>query len=93
MKNSVLTKVLTSFLIGAGAWAYSCSGDDLFEEDNDVRTLAKRSMSRSGEHTVPGVSEYAVYKIKSGFCHDVSSVSGDCTISLSWTEGFRYQSY
>ena len=53
-----------------------------------MRTLAKRSMSRSGEHTVPGVSEYAVYKIKSGFCHDVSSVSGDCTISLSWTEGY-----
>ena len=57
MKNSVLTKVLASFLIGAGAWACSCSGDDLFEEDNDVRTLAKRSISRSGEHTVPGVSE------------------------------------
>lgn len=43
-------KVLALSFVGTGALAYSCSEDDIFEEEEDVRSLAKRSMAMRGEH-------------------------------------------
>ena len=42
-------KVLALLFVGAGALAYSCSGDDIFEEEEDARSLAKRAMQIRGE--------------------------------------------
>ena len=90
MKKTFLIKMLASLFIGGGVLAYnsSCTGDDLFEEeDNDVQTFAKRSMARTGESIDPGTGGNAVYKILSGSASG-SSMSGSCTVSVSWTEGY-----
>lgn len=42
-------KVLALLFVGTGALAYSCSGDDIFEEEEDARSLAKRAMQTRGE--------------------------------------------
>ena len=57
-------KVLALLFVGTGALAYSCSGDDIFEEEEDARSLAKRAMQTRGEETVPDPS--AVKAIESG---------------------------
>ena len=48
MKKTVFMKVLALLFVGTGALAYSCSGDDIFEEEEDARSLAKRAMQTRG---------------------------------------------
>ena len=78
-------KVLALLFVGTGALAYSCSGDDIFEEEEDARSLAKRAMQTRGEETVPDPS--AVKAIESG-SYSGSSNGRKCDVSVSWTRGY-----
>ena len=78
-------KVLALLFVGTGALAYSCSGDDIFEEEEDARSLAKRAMQTRGEETVPDPN--AVKAIESG-SYSGSSNRGKCSVSVSWTRGY-----
>ena len=78
-------KVLALLFVGTGALAYSCSGDDIFEEEEDVHSLAKRAMQTRGEDTGP--SPNAVDPIASGSCSGYSN-KGKCNVSVSWTKGY-----
>lgn len=42
--------VAALLFVAGGMWAYGCSGDEIYEEE-DVHALAKRSMKRVGEST------------------------------------------
>ena len=44
MKRIFGVRGLALLLVGVGMLAYSCSGDGIFEEEEDVRSLAKRAM-------------------------------------------------
>ena len=85
MKKTVFMKVLALLFVGTGALAYSCSGDDIFEEEEDVHSLAKRAMQTRGEDTGP--SPNAVDPIASGSCSGYSN-KGKCNVSVSWTKGY-----
>lgn len=86
MKKTVLMKVLALLFIGVGALAYSCSGDDIFEEEEDARSLAKRAMQTRGEETKPDPN--AVKAIKEDSYSGITSHGRRCTVSVSWTRGY-----
>gem|GEM_PF-536902 len=86
MKKSLFMKVLALLFVGAGALAYSCSGDDIFEEEEDARSLAKRAMQIRGEETGPNPN--AVTAIKEGSYSGITSNGRSCSVSVSWTRGY-----
>lgn len=50
MEKNSLCKVLASSFWGMGLLVLGCTNDGLFEEENeDVRSLAKRAMHQCGE--------------------------------------------
>ncbi|WP_187118530.1 hypothetical protein [Paraprevotella xylaniphila] len=83
MKKSLFMKVLALLFVGAGALAYSCSGDDIFEEEEDARSLAKRAMSTRGEHS----DAYCVNPVTAG-SYTGTSLSKKCDVSVSWNAGY-----
>lgn len=84
MKKSLFMKVLALLFVGAGALAYSCSGDDIFEEEEDARSLAKRAMQTRGED-MGGTSSTEAFAAGS---YDGRSISGKCSVHVWWTEGY-----
>lgn len=78
-------KVLALLFVGTGALAYSCSGDDIFEEEEDVHSLAKRSMQTRGEDT-GGSDSGAICKVLAGETSG-DSKDGLFRVDLKWTEG------
>lgn len=85
MKKNVLMKVLALLFVGVGALAYSCSGDDIFEEEEDARSLAKRAMQTRGED-MGGTDSGPICKILAGEASGVSK-DGLFSVKLKWTEG------
>lgn len=83
MKKTVFMKVLALLFVGTGALAYSCSGDDIFEEEEDVHSLAKRSMSTRGEYS----DVYCVDPVAAG-SYGGMSLSRKCDVSVSWNAGY-----
>ena len=85
MKKSLFMKVLALLFVGAGALAYSCSGDDIFEEEEDARSLAKRAMQIRGED-IGGTDSGVICKILKG---EASGRSMDnlFSVELKWEEG------
>lgn len=80
-------KVLALLFVGTGALAYSCSGDDIFEEEEDARSLAKRAMQRVGEEPDDKDEPSSpVYKIMAGE-ETVKSHDGNLSIRVEWKEG------
>ena len=76
-------KVLALLFVGTGALAYSCSGDDIFEEEEDARSLAKRAMSTRGEYS----DAYSVNPVTAG-SYTGTSLSRKCDVSISWNAGY-----
>ena len=85
MKKTVFMKVLALLFVGTGALAYSCSGDDIFEEEEDARSLAKRAMQTRGED-IGGSDSRPICKVLAGEASG-DSKDGLFSIKLKWTEG------
>ena len=85
MRNVILLKGMTMFLIGAGLLTYGCSQDDAFEQESDVRSLSKRAMDSRGE--CGEVDPNAVSAIRAGEWTE-RTISGKCTVRISWTSGY-----
>ncbi len=83
MKKEVLKNFWVLLFLCVGPLMYSCSEDDIFEEDENVRSLAKRSMQPFGEDLEPDV----VKQIQAGSCSG-SSNNGKCYITVSWSQGY-----
>ena len=84
MKKTVLMKVLALLIVGVGALAYSCSGDDIFEEEEDARSLAKRAMQTRGENEGPDSGP--ICKILAGEASG-NSMDNLFSVKLKWEEG------
>ena len=75
--------------VGAGILTYGCSGDDVFEEfeeEEEIRSLAKRSMQYSGEGLRPSTGSS---KVKAGKWEEkVKCPHGEVKINVTWTSGY-----
>ncbi|EHH00433.1 hypothetical protein HMPREF9441_01670 [Paraprevotella clara YIT 11840] len=86
MKRIFGVRGLALLLVGVGMLAYSCSGDGIFEEEEDVRSLAKRAMYPSGEGLSPSTG---TSKVEAGsWKEDVKCPHGEVEVSVSWTRGY-----
>lgn len=82
MKKNFLKKIVIVLIAGLGIMTYSCSEEDLFEEELNVRSFAKRNMSSSNEIDTRPVSPIE------GSYYSGSSISGKCDIKVEWTHGY-----
>ena len=90
MEKNFLKKIVIVLIAGLGIMTYSCSEEDLFEEELNVRSLSKRNMSsRMEDNNQDEPTKFETEKITSG-THSEKVIGKYCNfnVSASWTGGY-----
>ena len=76
-------KSMVLLIAGLSVLTFSCTEEDFFEEEVNVRSLAKRNIQPRME----GIDPRATQPIESSR-YSGTSISGECNVTVEWTHGY-----